>query len=692
MPFCINCGNNVSEEANFCPQCGKKIIIEPKQELKQEEIIPPPEESILTPKRKHAIHGVDNTFTLLDPGSIFNNDYRIEKVLGHDNDGITYLAIDERCKEQRSLKLFYQSYFDNVDKLFGSLIRMSKIKSVSHPNVAKVYEVNQSFKPSYIVSEYVEGTTLAELKETRPERLSEEKARDIAKQIVEAATVIRKADLAVRNLSLNSIILTDDGKARVLPSGVNYDVDDVREDIFSVGIVLAKLFSTSTFYETIYVPLKLREKKFEYISGITKDTNEVIAGCLHRNINQRYSSFEELTKDLKQLGKISPDRIYVAADTDIPKFVDDNDLAYPINRLDKYFWIILVAVIGFIAILMTTNLLDTVFGQQKTSIKFTGFLPDVTDTTESFNAITADNYRNIRYSPSSPRSRISPKQTAHPPESKQINPNVTIPPPQPIFTQTQPFENETTIKERTPLIKKAVIPDEFILISGGVYAFGSLRKDAKENVSLNSFYILRTEVTQEEWNKYMKPANCSTVGSNLPVDNVSWFDVIQYCNARSEAEGLTPCYNIVGSGATKIVSCNFKATGYRLPTEAEWEYAARSGRLYDYSGSNDPDMVGWFRANSGNRIRPVASKKANALGLYDMTGNVSEWCWDWYDANYPKSMPFINPTGPEFGNIKVIRGGSISSADGNELKVINRFRATPTKSMPYVGFRIVRSR
>ena len=120
----------------------------------------------------------------------------------------------------------------------------------------------------------------------------------------------------------------------------------------------------------------------------------------------------------------------------------------------------------------------------------------------------------------------------------------------------------------------------------------------------------------------MKPPGCSITGDNLPVDNVSWYDAIQYCNVRSEAEGLTPCYKILGTSTNRVATCNFKVNGYRLPTEAEWEYAARANNLTKYSGSDELDEVAWYRNNAQAHIHLVKSKADNGFGLYDMTGNV----------------------------------------------------------------------
>lgn len=146
--------------------------------------------------------------------------------------------------------------------------------------------------------------------------------------------------------------------------------------------------------------------------------------------------------------------------------------------------------------------------------------------------------------------------------------------------------------------------------------------------SISSFYMCRHEVTQEEYQAIMGTNPSYFKGTKRPVEQVSWYDAVAYCNKLSRAKGLTPCYS--GSEASGY-SCNFNANGYRLPTEAEWEYAAREGKYhssYTYSGSNDIASVAWYWDNSGMSTHDVMTKAPNRLGLYDMSGNVKEWCWD----------------------------------------------------------------
>ncbi|MEO1715239.1 MAG: SUMF1/EgtB/PvdO family nonheme iron enzyme, partial [Bacteroidota bacterium] len=173
-----------------------------------------------------------------------------------------------------------------------------------------------------------------------------------------------------------------------------------------------------------------------------------------------------------------------------------------------------------------------------------------------------------------------------------------------------------------------------------------------------------------------------------PLTEVSWYGAVTYCNWLSEQSGLEPAYQINGTQIT----VNRQANGYRLPTEAEWEYAARGGqqsRNYRYAGSNDLGKVGWYKGNSGSNTHPVGNKAANELELYDMSGNVWEWCWDWYDEDYYSSSPKNNPLGPLSGSNRVVRGGSWVS-DARFCRSANRDGNDPSDCNYGVGFRLAR--
>jgi formylglycine-generating enzyme len=173
-------------------------------------------------------------------------------------------------------------------------------------------------------------------------------------------------------------------------------------------------------------------------------------------------------------------------------------------------------------------------------------------------------------------------------------------------------------------------------------------------------------------------------GSSRPVEQVTWIDCIEFCNKLSEIEGLEQAYTI----NPKKVSCNFDLEGYRLPTEAEWEYCARANQNFKYSGSDDVDDVAWFSKSSNDETQIVGQKKCNGFGVFDMSGNVWEWCWDLY-GKYPM-MPVIDPIGSSVSSFRVYRGGSCINFNMHP-RVIDRGRESPRMGNSYLGFRLFRT-
>jgi formylglycine-generating enzyme len=267
------------------------------------------------------------------------------------------------------------------------------------------------------------------------------------------------------------------------------------------------------------------------------------------------------------------------------------------------------------------------------------------------------------------------------------------------------------------------LPDSLVLVKGGTF------KNAKSNyygkgITISSFYIGKYDVTQKEWVEVMGNNPSKFVGDNLPVERVSWYDAVEYCNKRSLKEGLEPYYNIDKAKKdpnnlpdpkfgdlddTKwTVTINAGANGYRLPTEAEWEYAAGGGQMsngYTYSGSDNVDEVAWYWRNAGDmnltgfwywptieqnhdKTHSVGSKKPNELGLYDMSGNVRQWCWDWYGD---LEAGVTDPKGSQSGFARVWKGGGWI---GDALFTEPAFRGhlAANGRGPDQGFRVCRSK
>ncbi len=215
------------------------------------------------------------------------------------------------------------------------------------------------------------------------------------------------------------------------------------------------------------------------------------------------------------------------------------------------------------------------------------------------------------------------------------------------------------------------------------------------------FWITTTEVTQQQWQQLMGYNPSWFQGDNRPVEQVSWYEVIDFCNRLSLRAGLTPCYRFSGD----TILCDFSANGYRLPTEAEWEYACRAGTTGDFAnGSLDNpylqcediplvDSIAWYCGNADFQTHPVGQKAPNPWGLYDMHGNVAEWVWDVADATYYQRSPDTDPTGPlSLKDLpRTIRGGSWSDPIHYLRASARFFKLPPFRKTFNVGFRLVRN-
>ena len=257
-----------------------------------------------------------------------------------------------------------------------------------------------------------------------------------------------------------------------------------------------------------------------------------------------------------------------------------------------------------------------------------------------------------------------------------------------------------------------------VFVKGGAYFMGgktyypSHKPEPIHPVHVSSFYISKYLVTQKEWEKLMgmtlSRKMSFKVASKQPIFCISWLDAIEYCNTLSFKEGLDRVYRIETTAKLPVeyddfycikhnVTADWNANGYRLPTEAEWEFAARGGNKSkggDYSGSIVFDEVGWCSSESEERnhkrgkIQPVGYKKPNELGLYDMSGLIWEWCWDVFDI-YP-DHPVADPRGPENGIKRVMRGGTVNHPE-EWCTVFFRWPAIMYDSGMPAGLRLCRS-
>lgn len=257
-------------------------------------------------------------------------------------------------------------------------------------------------------------------------------------------------------------------------------------------------------------------------------------------------------------------------------------------------------------------------------------------------------------------------------------------------------------------------PPDMVLIPAGMFTMGSpegepgrhpAEIETQHQVTLTrAFYICSHEVTQAEWHVVMEARPSYFAGDDRPVEQVSWFDCVEYCNRRSMRENLDSVYTLRsversgGHITNAIVLWDREAGGYRLPTESEWEYACRAGTTtafsngqitaggYDCAVDRVLDLVGWYCSNSSDSTHAVGGKAANAWGLTDMHGNVREWCWDRF-GNYPTGA-VLDPAGPSWGDYRILRGGSYRSIVRN-CRSADRAFGGPTDGGAIIGLRVV---
>ena len=303
----------------------------------------------------------------------------------------------------------------------------------------------------------------------------------------------------------------------------------------------------------------------------------------------------------------------------------------------------------------------------------------ITAVTQS-DTVSADEQpvQQVAQQPQKPEPQQTQQQPQRPVQQQPVEqPQPTRPEPQrPVQQQPEPEPMPATVQQ--PQRPQSNLPDiAMVYVQGGTFTMGATSEQVEDadsdekpahSVTLDGYYIGKYEVTQKLWKAVMGNNPSYFKGDDLPVENVSWNDVQEFLRKLNAMTGKR----------------------YRLPTEAEWEFAARGGnssRGYKYSGSNSLGSVVWYTDNSGSRTHAVGTKSPNELGIYDMSGNVREWCQDWYRDSYYGSSPRNNPRGPNSGWYRVYRGGSWNF-NAWYCRVSIRYYYAPAYRNNNLGFRL----
>jgi formylglycine-generating enzyme required for sulfatase activity len=268
-----------------------------------------------------------------------------------------------------------------------------------------------------------------------------------------------------------------------------------------------------------------------------------------------------------------------------------------------------------------------------------------------------------------------------------------------VFVAAGCRRNETPLPKPDfePTSIKSQAGGELVLVPAGSFTMGDAagREDEAPThlVSVSAFYLDKVPITQELYTKVMGTNPSKRKEAKCPVERTQWIDAVRFCNKCSELDGLTPCYNL------DTWECNFAADGYRLPTEAEWEFACRAGSTGRYGiDGDDKELVkyAWLNPHSLGKTHPVGEKLANRFGLFDMHGNVWQWCNDWHSDTYYKDSPANDPRGPATGKMRVLRGGAWDTS-AEKCRAAYRHKDFPANtdicfgSDPY-GFRRARGK
>ena len=588
-----------------------------------------------------------NQQQMLPMGTVLDRRYRIVRYLGSGGFGNTYVAEDTRLGVQLAVKEFFLrnlcvrdtqtqtkvisvTEHEMVDRYRAKFVKEAQmICRLNHPGIVHVSDVFEENDTVYYVMDYLKGSSLAD-KVKHHGHLSEAEALQYIRKVAEALRYIHSQNVNHLDLKPANIMIREaDDEPIIIDFGVSKQYDEHKDETSTTPPGISEGYSPLEQYRPGGV------KEFSPQSDIY-----ALGATLYKILT---GNTPPSASDVNEDG-LPPFPAYVSKTT-----ANAIEMAMEPRRKRR---------------------LSSVD-------EFLQLLPRKTDNEAT---IITSSFENT--------GETTVRGPVPPPVSSS---NVPVSPPPPPMTDMQHDVREL-LNEMEAARRSSVNPilqnlfQKMVEVEGGTFMmgekyslFGGFGVDNKAHqIRLSTFMIGRTQVTQQEWQMVMGNNPSHFNGDKLPVESVSWEDCQEFIHKLNElTKGMRPMGRL-----------------FRLPTEAEWEFAARGGirsKGLAYSGGNNLDLVAWYDVNSGGKTHVVARKQANELGLFDMSGNVWEWCQDWYDNNYYSNSPFTDPcnntqTTSRMG--RVCRGGSWSSIVGN-FRVTDRNKWSADSYADNIGLRLV---
>ena len=642
-------------------------------------------------------------------GNLLADRYRIVRKLGEGGMGMVYLAEDiELANHKVAIKFIPPMLAGNARAVKNLQREALTAMQLTHPNIVRLHDLHTDGHQKFLVMEYVAGKTLDDLlAEREGERIPLDELLPIAEQTAGALDYAHSQNVLHRDLKPSNLMVADDGTVRLLDFGIAREMKDsytrvtgqetsgtlpymspeqlmgekpsAAMDVYSFGAVLYECLAGHPPFHMGDIREQIKTKAPRPIENVAPQVNEALLSALSKDPARRPRSAGDLVARLKnppdmpdRSGQDGKERIDVDS-PNVSRFVEPS--CQPVATAPpkrSYGWlvalIVLTCVVGGIVFFGVLNM----HGQRSA--------PEL-----------------VYAPPSGVGEEPTPAPGAAPDSMPTDQPN-----------KDAGTEQGKPQEVRGPVAGEAwTVPDlnmAFVYVAPGNFQMGSGSGTRDEQpvhtVQISrGFWMGTSEATNGQYQRFVKETGydgsresdadylrhhgdwglSASPEENYPIVCVSWSNAAAFCRWLTESErkaGRLPDGYV-----------------YRLPTEAEWEYAARGGSTswgFEYAGSNTLDDVAWYASNSGGKTHPVGQKRPNELGLYDMSGNVWEWCHDWYGEDYYGESPSADPAGLSSGSGRVLRGGAWSY-DPQNCRSSVRARSIPVLANDRVGFRVVLS-